>query len=173
MADIVLLQPRVGDWDDFRSHPSLPLSLLSASRLVSREFDTVLIDTRMEGNWRDRLRSELNKKPLCVGITSMTGRQIGYALGISSYVKEISDVPVVWGGIHASLLPESTLKNPSTDILVIGEGEISFLGLARALAAKSDLKGIAGISYKEKSGIIKNPRRGFAKLDGLPDLPIS
>lgn len=173
MADIVLLQPRIGDWDDFRSHPSLPLSLLSASRLVSKEFDTVLIDTRVQNDWKPRLRSELDKNPLCVGITSMTGRQIGHALEISNYVKEISNVPVVWGGIHASLLPESTLENPSIDILVIGEGEVSFLELAMALAAKAPLKGIAGISYKEKGAIIKNHKRSFAKLDDLPDLPLS
>jgi radical SAM superfamily enzyme YgiQ (UPF0313 family) len=173
MADVVLAQPRVGDWDEVRSHPSVPLSLLSASRLVVKEFDTVLIDTRIEKDWKNLLRQELSKHPFCVGITSITGRQIGYALEISSYVKKISNVPVVWGGIHGSLLPESTLENKNIDILVIGEGEISFLELVKALAAKVSLKGIHGIWYKERGQIIKNPNRGFAHLDDLPDLRLS
>ncbi len=173
MADVVLLQPKIGDWDDFRSHPSLPLSLLSAVRLVAKEFNIVLIDTRVEKNWKTRLKAELDKKPLCVGVTSITGGQIGYALEISNYVKASSNVPVVWGGIHASLLPESTLENPNIDILVIGEGEISFLELVRALANKTDLKGIPGVWYRNSSGIIKNPKRDFTKLDNLPALPLS
>ncbi|MEK6727512.1 MAG: hypothetical protein AABY28_02405, partial [Candidatus Omnitrophota bacterium] len=82
MPKIVLIQPNIGDWDDLRSHPSLPLSLLSASRMVAKEFDIVLIDTRVEKDWKVRLKRELEENPLCVGVTSMTGRQIGFALEI-------------------------------------------------------------------------------------------
>ena len=145
MAEVVLVQPKVGNWDDFRSHPSLPLALLSASRCVAKEFSTLLIDTRVDREWKERLKEELKNNPLCVGVTSMTGNQIGYALEISAYVKKVSAVPVVWGGIHASLLPETTLANKNIDILVTGEGEMTFLELTRALAKKTDLKGIHGV----------------------------
>lgn len=173
MADVVLVQPKVGDWDQVRSHPSLPLGLLSASRLVAKEFDTVLIDTRIDKNWKKRLREELNKQPVCVGITSTTGIQIGYALEISHFVKNISKVPVVWGGVHCSLLPESTIESEDIDILVIGDGEITFLELVQALANKSELGGIQGIWYKVGVKTIKNPRRSFVNLDDLPDLPLT
>lgn len=173
MQRIVLVQPNIGDWDDLRSHPSLPLSLLSAARMVAKEFDTVLIDTRIERNWKTRLKQELEKEPLCVGVTSMTGRQIGYALEISGFVKEISDIPVVWGGIHPTILPESTLSNNNIDIIVIGEGEGSFIELVKALSVKKSLNGINGIWYKEGGKIIRNPDRKFGHLDDLPDLPLS
>ncbi|MDD4894119.1 MAG: radical SAM protein [Candidatus Omnitrophica bacterium] len=173
MAEVVLVQPKVGNWDDFRSHPSLPLALLSASRCVAKEFSTVFIDTRVDKGWKERLKEELRKNPLCVGVTSMTGNQIGYALEISNYVKKVSGTPVVWGGIHASLLPESTLANKNIDIIVTGEGELAFLELTRALAKKEDLKGIRGVWYKENNRIIKNPGKEFARLDDLPDLPLS
>lgn len=172
MAQVVLVQPRVGDWDNFRSHPSLPLALLSASRLVAQEFKTVLIDTRVERDWQEKLNEELNENPLCVGVTSMTGRQIGHALEISRYVKKNSNVPVVWGGFHASLLPECTLENKNIDILVVDEGEASFLELVRALANKASLGGINGIYYKDNGQIIKNPSRNFLRLDDLPELPL-
>jgi len=170
---VILIQPKVGDWDDFRSHPALPLALLSASRLLAKEFDLVLIDTRIIKNWKNVVKEELEKKPLCVGITSMTGRQIGYALEISRYVKEVCRVPVIWGGIHPSLLPESTLENQDIDIAVIGEGEVSFFELVKALASGESLKGIAGVWYKDNSRIIKNPSRNFTQLDDLPDLPLN
>lgn len=172
MAEVVLVQPKVGNWDDFRSHPSLPLALLSASRYVAKVFDTVFIDTRVDKDWKARLSLELKKNPFCVGITSMTGRQIGYALEISSYVKEISDVPVVWGGIHSSVLPESVLTNKNIDIAVIGEGELSFFEAVKALAGRLSLKGIEGVWYKEAGQIIKNPNRQFLRLDDLPELPL-
>lgn len=173
MADVVLVQPKVGDWDEFRSHPSLPLALLSAASLVSKEFDTVFIDSRVDKHWKRKLKAELEKKPLCVGLTCITGRQIGHAMEISIYVKKISDVPVVWGGVHASLLPESTLADENVDILVMGEGEITFLELVKALRGKHNLKNIAGIFYKHQGEIIKNADRPFAHLDDLPDLPLS
>jgi radical SAM superfamily enzyme YgiQ (UPF0313 family) len=173
MADVVLVQPEVGNWDGLRSHPSLPLALLSAARCVAREFETVLVDARVERDWRARLREELEKRPLCVGVTAMTGRQIGHALEISAFVKEVSDVPVVWGGIHASLLPESTLEDPNVDLLVVGEGELTFVELTRALAAKRGLRGIEGVWFKEGGAIVRNPARGFARLDELPELPLS
>lgn len=167
------MQPKVGDWDDFRSHPSLPLALLSSARNVALEFDTILIDTRIDKDWKKTLRQELQKQALCVGITSMTGRQIGYALEVARYVKAVSQVPVVWGGIHCSLLPESTLKNENVDIVVIGEGEISFLELVKKLNDKLSLKGIEGIWFKQAGEIIKNSKRKFAHLNDLPDLPLS
>ena len=173
MADVVIVQPQIGDWDDFRSHPSLPLACLSACRYVAKEFSTVFIDTRIDKDWKTNLKRELENKPLCVGVTSMTGRQIGFALEISRYVKKESRVPVVWGGIHASLLPESILENDAIDAVVIGEGELSFLELVRSLADRRVLAGIKGVWYKEAGKIVRNAEREFLRLDDLPDLPLS
>jgi len=172
MAEVILVQPKIGYWDDYRSHPALPLALLSASRCVAKEFGVVLIDTRIDKNWKISLKQELENNPLCVGITSMTGNQISCALEISNYVKAISKVPVVWGGIHGSLLPESTLENKNIDILVKGEGEYSFLELVRALAAKTSLNDIRGVWYKKDGKIVRNPDREFLHLDNLPALPL-
>lgn len=167
-----MVQPKVGDWDKVRSHPSVPLGILAACRLVSTEFDTVLIDTRTDKLWKDRLTEELGKNPVCVGITSMTGRQIGYALEIARHVKHVSAVPVVLGGIHASLLPESTVENENIDIVVVGEGELTFLQLVRALTYKTGLEVIEGIYYKNGHHVFSNPPRPFTNLDSLPRLPL-
>lgn len=173
MADVILIQPKVGDWDEVRSHSSVPLGLLSASRLVAQEYDTVLIDTRIDKYWKRRIKEELQGHTLCVGITSLTGRQIGYALEISRFIKSISRVPVVWGGVHSSLLPESTLMDENIDMVVIGEGEITFLEVVKALANKLSLRQIEGVWYKEEGQIVKNPTRPFVDLDSMPTLPLS
>ncbi len=41
------------------------------------------------------------------------------------------NAPVVWGGIHPSLLPEQTLGNANIDIVVEGEGDETFWNLFR------------------------------------------
>jgi len=57
----------------------------------------------------------------------MTGPQILYALEGCKLVKErYPDVPIIWGGIHASLLPEQTLENAYADIVVVEKREETF-----------------------------------------------
>lgn len=171
MSDVILVQPKTGEWDDIRSRPALPLALLHAATLVDEDYKIRLIDQRTEKNWEKTLGEELNRGPLCVGFTSMTGLQIKHALSASRIVKEESDVPVVWGGVHPSLLPVQTLENENVDIVVQGEGEYTFRELVDAIAAEKSLYGIKGLWFKEDGKIKKNPERQFAELNELPDVP--
>lgn len=171
MTDVVLVQPKVGDMDSFRTKPSLPLGLLHSVSLVAREYDVKLIDQRIEG-WEYKLKRELQKNPLCVATTAMTGPQIKRALEISNFVRNNSNSFIVWGGVHASLLPQQTLVHKDIDFIVKGEGEISFYELVKAISRKKGIKGIKGIFYKNKKGeIVSNKEREFTDLTVLPGLP--
>lgn len=169
----MLVQPVVGNMDSIRSSPSLPLALLEAASLVdARGYRVKIIDQRLDRRWREHLLDELRGGPLCVGTTAMTGPQIRGALEASEVVKENSDVPVVWGGIHASLLPEQTLHDPRVDFVVKGEGEETLLELAQALGNGKRLDGIRGLWWKDPEGRIHaNPERPFLDMDALPDPP--
>jgi radical SAM superfamily enzyme YgiQ (UPF0313 family) len=157
--------------DFLRNQISLPLNLLHAANLVDREYQVKIIDQRIDKNWKEILGNELSKSPICVGVTAYTGKMIKHSLWISQFVKERSKVPIVWGGIHASLLPLQTLENRYIDIVVQGEGEESFLELVEALAKGKSLKRIDGICFKEGGQIFKNPQRRFLDLDNLPEIP--
>ena len=89
---------------------------------------------------------------MCVGVTSTTGPQLRHALEVSQVVKARSDVPVVWGGIHATLLPEQTLERPEIDFVVQGEGERTFEELVAALERGGAVGDIAGVWRKEAGG---------------------
>ncbi|MEM3087078.1 MAG: radical SAM protein [Halobacteria archaeon] len=173
MADLILVQPVVGNMDSIRSAPSLPLALLEAASLVdARGYRVKLIDQRLDRRWREHLISELKAGPLCVGTTAMTGPQIGGALEASRVVKENSDIPMVWGGIHASLLPEQTLRDPRVDFVVKGEGEETLLELVRTLGNGKEFDGVRGLWWKDPGGgIHANPERPFLDMDALPDPP--
>lgn len=172
MADVVAVYPRSGYfWETFRPNRPLPLGLLGALSLVSRELEVVFIDQRLDPRWRDTLARELDKQPLCVAMSVMMGRQIEKALEVSRFVKQRCTVPVVWGGAHVSLLPEQSLRNPALDMVVKGEGEVTFLELVRALDAGGDLSRIQGLAYKEGGQIHVNEDRDFLDLDPLPAPP--
>ena len=127
MSDVVLVFPKSSFLEKAMKHVYLPLALLNSVVFVEKEYSVKIIDQRIDSNWKNNLLKELKKKPLCVGVTSLTGEQIKYALEISKIVKEESDVPVVWGGAHANILPEQTLRNEYVDFVIQGEGEILFL----------------------------------------------
>jgi len=129
-----------------------------------------IIDQWTEPDWEEILLAELKTMPICVGITATTGTQIYWALKASEIVKENSNVPVVWGGIHASMLPSQTLENQYIDIIVQGEGEETFLELVNTLASKRPLDNVKGILYKDGSQIKQTPPRPFIDLNKQPRL---
>jgi len=170
---VVLIQPEIGEWDWVRTRPHFPLGILqAAARVVERE-PVVFLDQRIRKDWRKRLEGLLQGNPLCVGVTSMTGSQIRYALAASRLAKRLHPkVPVVWGGLHASMLPEQTLQEPGIDLVVRGEGEETFLEVVEALKAGRDMQGIGGVSWKKKDGgIVHNPERPFLDLERVPEVP--
>lgn len=171
MADVILVEPIFGHWDALRTKPTPPLGLLAASRYVAREFETVLIDQRTDPNWRDRLREELKASPLCVGIHSLTGNQLRHALDIAQFVRENSEVPIVWGGAHTTLLPEQSLADPAVDIIVESEGEATFLELVKALRSGGNLRDVAGIWFSENGQPVYSGPREPLRMDDLPEMP--
>ena len=171
MADIILVQPKVGTLDELKSAPGLPLSLLSTVKFAAKDFKIKIIDERLDKNWRETLKKELKKNPIVVGTTAVLGPQIRYALEISQFIKQNSNVPVVWGGSHASTLPLQTIKNENIDIIVKGDGEITFYELAKALKAKKSLENVNGIIFKKNSEIIQTKPRELVDLNKMPDVP--
>lgn len=171
MRPVILLRPSEGLYSKV-FHPWVPLSLLgAAAKLDEAGYPIVLIDQRSSSDWKDDLRNALKQNPICIGVTSMTGSQITYALDMSAFVKQHSSAPVVWGGVHATLFPLQTVENPLIDIVIKGEGEESFLELVLRMERGESLRGLEGVVYKDRGGIVNNPDRPFLDLDTLPPVP--
>lgn len=172
--DVVLIQPKQKLSKNFtrgKILAPLPAGLLSvATPLDLAGYKIRIIDQRLDDKWEEHLLAELKTRPICVGITAMTGPQIWWALKASALVKRNSGIPVVWGGVHASLLPEQTLQNPNIDIVVKDEGEETFFELVKALENKQPLENVKGIYFKNGGVIKQNPPRAFIDLNQLPFL---
>ena len=168
---ILLVYPRFLKGWQAQPRLATPLGLLSVATPVSLSgYEVKIIDQRTEPDWRSMLIKEIEKNPICIGVSSMTGPQLQFALEISRIAKEYGNAPVVWGGVHPSLLPEQTLKNKNIDIVVQGEGEETFLELVQALENGKPLGSVKGIWYKENGGIKHSGVRPFVDLNRLPPL---
>jgi anaerobic magnesium-protoporphyrin IX monomethyl ester cyclase len=170
--DVVLVQPKgvVGKKPRNKSGRVIPPEglLAVATPLDLAGYKVKIIDQRLDPNWEQTLLAELKTGPICVGTTAMTGPQILGALQASEMVKKNSRVPVVWGGIHATLLPRQTLENPYIDIVVQEEGEETFLELVNALAGHRSIDNIQGISFKTGGVIKENANRPYIDLNLQP-----
>jgi radical SAM superfamily enzyme YgiQ (UPF0313 family) len=168
---VILVQPRhIKGWQA-QPRVEMPMGLLCIATPVSLAgYNVRIIDQRTDPSWLSNLRQELSQRPVCIGITSMTGSQIKYALEISRIAKEYENVPVVWGGVHPTILPEQTLRNEYIDIVVKGEGEETFLELVQALDSGKSLNTVKGILYKDSGQIRDTGIRPFLDLTQQPPL---
>lgn len=101
-------------------------------------------------------------KPLFIGFSTMTGQQTKHTYEMSKAIRaRDSNIRIVWGGVHPTMLPETCLKEECVDIVCMGEGEELIVELADCLSRGGDLKGVGGIGYKKEGRLIINPRRSF------------
>jgi radical SAM superfamily enzyme YgiQ (UPF0313 family) len=145
--------------------PLVPLSLLYLAASLQEEGFTVrILDMRVE----DYRHFEIGN-PVFVGISCISGLQIKYALEFARYVRmHDPSSPIVWGGVHPTLLPEQTASNDYVDIVVRGEGELIIKDLANALALNEPLDTVAGITYNLNGLIKNNPDGNIMDLDAQP-----
>jgi anaerobic magnesium-protoporphyrin IX monomethyl ester cyclase len=149
----------------------MPLSILAlAPELEKRGYSVVLIDERVDRQALSKLEASLDGA-ICVGISSMTGYQIKCGIAAAKKVRALSDVPIVWGGWHVSLLPEESVKSPHVDIVVRGQGEKTFAELVQAIVEKGNLKKIPGITFKNGEEVFSTADPSIVSLDDLDPMP--
>ncbi|MBK7978399.1 MAG: B12-binding domain-containing radical SAM protein [Deltaproteobacteria bacterium] len=169
---VVLFYPRTG-WDR-EGMVSLPLSVLAVgSYLSSRGVRVRIVDERVEAEPLRALEDAIGElDPLFVGVSAMTGFQIGGALAAASRARSLRPgIPIVWGGVHPSLMAEQTLAHPLADVVVRGEGEATAFELVEALRGGHAPWSVAGVSARAPDGGLHHaPDRPFLDLDELPFL---
>ncbi len=107
-------------------------------------------------------------RPQLVGISSVTDYYQMY-LNIARKIKERIDVPIVFGGVHPSSVPEKVLENEFVDYVCVGEGEYALLELVESLENGKDTGALKNIWLRQGKEIIKNePRNLIEDLDILP-----
>lgn len=94
-----------------------------------------------------------------------------WALTVASAVKERLDVPVIFGGVHPSAVPEVCLENDCVDYVCRGEGEIPLLRLCEVLppAGERPAEPIPNMWWVDRGRLVSGPNASFIQdLDELP-----
>ncbi|MCD6328084.1 B12-binding domain-containing radical SAM protein [bacterium] len=149
-----------------------PLSVAAiAAYLEQRGVTTEILDMDLYREPYPILRQLVAKlRPKVVGLTAMTPH-IYNAHKAAAQIKDIdSEITVVVGGIHASALPEDTLRRFSLfDYVVVGEGEITFHQLVIHILNGADPSSEPGLAFRRDGEIIVNSKR--SQIDDLDELP--
>ncbi len=109
------------------------------------------------------------KNPDVAGFSSST-QQWPFTLKYARALKRSGlALPVVVGGVHASLASEEVMAEGSFDILCRGEGEYPMLDLLDALEHDRDYRDIRNLWVRYKDEVTRNPLRDWVNpLDELP-----
>ncbi|RJO60635.1 radical SAM protein [candidate division WS5 bacterium] len=151
-------------------YPSLGIMYVAAYAERYTDHTVEILDANAEGIDHKSLKQAIeNRKPDIVGIQSITYTFID-AIETARTVKSISqDIPVVMGGIHATIYPDATIRFPEVDYVIAGEGEISFTQLLNSLNDKARLSEVPGLLYKDKGTVCRGmPSKIVENLDSLP-----
>ncbi|MBM3250083.1 MAG: B12-binding domain-containing radical SAM protein [Candidatus Omnitrophica bacterium] len=92
-----------------------------------------------------------------------------WAKGWAAEIKRHLSVPVVFGGIHPSAVPERVILEPCVDYLCIGEGDEAIVELAAALSGAGATDAIMNIWTKKEGAVVRNRIR--PPIDDLDRLP--
>lgn len=173
---IVLYQPKQVD-DSLgvqSSKDMLPLELLTISAFPLQDgYDVQIIDGSLYGGTEGHQRfAEASDGALLVGTTAILGYMVTDSWQAMQAVKARNPhVRAVIGGWFASVKPELMLETGLYDAVVIGQGELVFRDLVRAIDAGEPLDDLEGIAFVRDGQVVRNPRRAVAGWDDIPPVP--
>lgn len=87
---------------------------------------------------------------------------------IISFLKNKTQIPIVYGGVHATISPENCIK--FSDIVCVGEGEEAIIDLAEKIEKRNKIDKVKNLWIKKGDKIIKNPVRNL--IDNVDSIPL-
>jgi radical SAM superfamily enzyme YgiQ (UPF0313 family) len=160
--------------DSFEHTPPLAIripngALVSLAGNLDGNHDVAVADLI---NARETVRATVERlvreqRPDLVGLSVMTFQR-RTARRIISLVRALAPgVRIVVGGYDPSLAPEEYVDPAlGVDLIVRGEGELTFRELVRALDSRAPLDAIPGLWFRTRDGLHRNPMRRVADVEG-------
>ncbi len=105
--------------------------------------------------------------PGVIGFSVVTN-QWHYAEQTASRIRKQTAVPMVCGGIHATVAPAQVLGSGVFDYVLAGECDTAFLEFVNAIEQGDDPSGIRNLGFLKDGAVQMNPVRPFPDLESLP-----
>lgn len=146
-----------------------------AAELLRRGGDALLYDEKCASFKKGcdaAIKAIRDFAPDVIGVSLISSHNIIYSYEFAAELKrEFPGVPLVAGGLHATLLPGEVLER-GFDCAVMGDGEYAFADLVERLARGDGFAGAPGVSYLDGDGLRPAEPAFISDLDSL-DYPIN
>ena len=173
---IVLYQPQ--QVDESLGLPSskdmLPLEMLTISAFPLQDgYEIVIVDGSLySAEEAHRRVVEACEGALLFGTTGILGYMVtdGYALARKVKARH-PELPMVIGGWFASVRPDLQLGTGLYDAVVLGQGELTFRDVVRAIDAGESLESIPGLALWRDGEVVKTGYRAVVGWDQIAPVP--
>ncbi|HUT55184.1 MAG TPA: radical SAM protein [bacterium] len=147
----------------------LGLGYIAGALRQQRNDEIEILDARNRRWPLARVRRRVREfAPDVVGISAINFEQPETHELAAAVKAEAPRAPVIIGGPYASANREAILKDPSCDVVVLGEGEATVVELMQALEAGAGLEAVKGIIFRSNGETVTTgPRDLITDLDGL------
>jgi anaerobic magnesium-protoporphyrin IX monomethyl ester cyclase len=160
---IVLLTPDITGIYGKPASPPVGIAYLM-SYLRSKGHDVKVMDLCVEKDNFDHIKFIKDFNPSLVGI-SFTSCKYKKSYALIADIKRKTNIPVVIGGAHISVMREKILEECEADYAIYGEGETALLILAEGKRPHE----IKSLIWRDGARIAVNPQEDFiSDLDMLP-----
>ena len=130
-----------------------PYGLLQLAAQGRREGHRVEVINLASFAWPEVEQAIADRPADLYGVTCLTTSRRGCSAVFELIKRCWPEVFLVAGGPHASALPREILdREPPVDLVVVGEGELTFVELCERLSRGGSLRGIAGTAYRDEAG---------------------
>lgn len=164
--DIVLVQPPAKQHIEQYDTPDYPaIGIGYVGGYLEKKFGhtPAIVDARLARlTIEETVRAVVRLQPKVVGISSLT-HTVLIANELANHIKkQLPTAQLVLGGVHATFLPERSLKEfPVFDYVVAGEGEKAFGTLVTDIIDGKKPGKIKGVCYFDKGHFIDNGRSDY------------
>jgi anaerobic magnesium-protoporphyrin IX monomethyl ester cyclase len=178
---VVLVSPPVMDFaggrlkpiaqDESRESPPYGIYLLS-SVLKRAGHDTCIVDLiAAQTDQLTTFAGEISDAHLVgVGTTSLAWPA---AVSVINQLRRLRpDVPIVLGGIHASMFDTYLLSSFPVQYIIRGEGEEAFPLLCAAIERGGNMHSVPNLSWKDGEHVVRNPIAPKIGKGQLSDYPL-
>lgn len=165
--------PKLGELSEGRIPPLGIMYLASYLRSKVEGVELNLTDGLMIGFERTLQEIE-DFQPDILGVSAYTACALGAFELINRVKKRFPSIFIVTGGPHVTALPEEALERSKVDVVVLGEGEVTFHELVNLYrngvhARAIDLQKVDGVAFTEDHHIHRtSPRQHINDLDSIP-----
>ncbi len=162
MAKVLLIQPHVDiKTGGLVKNVALPINLVHIGTAVEDKHPVRIYDRNLLPEDNQLLECLQEYTPDIIGINSITSGMLLDVIYVGKFIKEkFPKAIIVIGGVHATIEPDSVLREPFVDYIIRGEGEAAFLEFCDTFDKNPK-------NLKKLKNVNKNPLRPFVNMDDL------